>query len=776
MHRVTPVANPVFLVAALVSTLLCAYPAHANAEPVSGASPAEVEGATSGADAAAKILRSESKPAAGPVPKPENQSGKLRGEKNVEKVTVTAGRPADMEERRLSTASKLVYDREELDRDGDSTVGEILKRLPGVTLSGRPGRGGDIRMRGLGSGYTQILLNGDRPPRGFSLDTLSPDQVERIEIMRGPVAEYSTQAIAGTINIVLREDYKQTQTQIRLSKGLEQGRNTLYLSLTYPGEIGALSYSLSGSVYQRQQMDDVLTENLALDASGQATLDQRIANLNHRHSTGIHLSPRFSYRFENGDTLVFQPFVMQAHSATQGAGRLTETLGLAPYASAAATGHADTTLARGFGNWQHRLEGGGKLNIKFAMGLGNSDSHVLRNQYGAAGNLLDAWLDTNATRDHSASTGGKYSTPIGEGHTFALGWDAEWARRSQTRVSLDNGLPQFADSGDSLSAETRRTSGFVQDEWEIDKQWSAYFGLRWEGIRTASDAPDAPGGKLTNTSSVWSPVLHGVWRIPDSPRDQVRLSLTHSYRAPSLNDLVALPVLSHLNGPTSPDRIGNPKLKPELATGIDLAYEHYLSRSGILSANLFARSIADLMRREIGLQNGLQGPRWVSQAFNIGHATASSMELEAKFQLAEFFTNPPAVEFRGNYSRFWSRVDQLPGPNNRLEQQPRQTANMGLDYRLAAVPLTLGGNLNWTPAYVIQSSETQTASTGVKRQLDLYGLWKFDARTQLRISANNLLRNDYLSGSTVHTFDVNQISSVTARTYTTWSIRLELKV
>ena len=81
----------------------------------------------------------------------------------VQRITITGGRNNDMEQRRNSTASKMVFGREELDRDGDSTVGEILKRLPGVTISGRPGRGGDIRMRGLGNGYTQILLNGERP-------------------------------------------------------------------------------------------------------------------------------------------------------------------------------------------------------------------------------------------------------------------------------------------------------------------------------------------------------------------------------------------------------------------------------------------------------------------------------------------------------------------------------------------------------------------------------------------------------------------------------------
>ncbi len=91
--------------------------------------------------------------------------------------------------RKASTASKIVIDREELSRYGDTQLGDVLRRLPGVTIGGRPGRGGDIRMRGLGGGFTQILMDGERAPAGFSVEQLPPDQVERIEIYLETLAE-----------------------------------------------------------------------------------------------------------------------------------------------------------------------------------------------------------------------------------------------------------------------------------------------------------------------------------------------------------------------------------------------------------------------------------------------------------------------------------------------------------------------------------------------------------------------------------------------------------
>ena len=91
-------------------------------------------------------------------------------------------------------------------------------------IQGRPGRGGAIRMRGLGNGYTQILLDGERVPPGFSLDSISPDQIERIEILRAPTAETGARAIAGTINIVTREGYTKRVNDLRLSAAFENGR------------------------------------------------------------------------------------------------------------------------------------------------------------------------------------------------------------------------------------------------------------------------------------------------------------------------------------------------------------------------------------------------------------------------------------------------------------------------------------------------------------------------------------------------------------------------
>jgi outer membrane receptor for ferrienterochelin and colicin len=77
-------------------------------------------------------------------------------------------------QRREDTASRIVVNREELAKYGDTSVLDALKRVPGVSVAD-----GVPRMRGLGAGYTQILVNGERPPAGFALENLAPDMVEK---------------------------------------------------------------------------------------------------------------------------------------------------------------------------------------------------------------------------------------------------------------------------------------------------------------------------------------------------------------------------------------------------------------------------------------------------------------------------------------------------------------------------------------------------------------------------------------------------------------------
>ena len=697
-------------------------------------------------------------------------------------VEVIGGRGDDTQQRRESTAAKIVIGRDEIDRFGDSTLGDVLKRLPGVTMQGPPGRGGAIRMRGLGSGYTQILLDGQRIPPGFSLDSLTPEQIERIEILRAPTAETGARAIAGTINIITREGFSKRVNDVRLSLALENDRVQPSASWTRNDALGALTWNYSLTAFANDRQNDSVTTTVDTDpATGITTLDQRDTGQVRDKRRGLHATGRLQWRSEDtAHTVTLMPLVIYSTGSTERSGTLEQSVGPvpAPYDTARTEGDGSFSLMRLNGQWNHRLGAGGRLEWKAAFGQGHSSTSGVRRET-TAGLLSRTLADGADTIDSNLLASGKLVKVLEGDHSLVVGGEAESNRRNERRTTLQDGLPVLVDFGDNVSASATRLAVFAQDEWNLTPLWSAHAGLRWEGITTQGSG-DSATSAATNRSSVWTPLLHAVWKPAPDSRDQLRFSLTRSYRSPSLQNLIGRPRVNSrypvdgANTPSQPDSAGNPALKPELATGIDIAAERYLPGSGVLSVNVFHRQIKDLMRGVTTLENvsWSNQPRWVSRPQNLGDATTQGVELEAKFRLSDLIADAPRIDLRANTSVFRSRVKSAPGPDNRLDQQPDYTANFGADYRVPGMPLTLGGNLNWTPGYNTRLAQIQTAYQGRKLGVDAYGLWVFNPALQLRVTASNVAALDYVTGSTLGT----EVSTTTAPSYINLQLRLEIKL
>jgi iron complex outermembrane receptor protein len=688
-------------------------------------------------------------------------SGAANSATDLGQVEVRGNRNNDTEMRRESSAAKIVIGREEIQKQGDANLGEVLKRLPGVTVQGVPGRGGAIRMRGLGGGYTQILLDGERLPPGFSIDSLLPEQVERIEILRAPTAETGARAIAGTINIVLREGQRANPDDLKITRSREYGHDSTLINWVHNLDIKPLTGTLTMSVtdqYRPDSSSTVISSNVLGDSTrSNESLGRRQA---------MHANARLQWKGEQGRTLTLTPFVVYSDFAGNGLIQANR-LDTAASETAQTLNQSRFAMARLNGQWAQRLSADDRLEVRF--GVGQSEYDLRLDQTLVPANLSPALL-LNTTQfqnfvDRSGSLSSKWTRALDNGHQVVSGLELEGVRRvEEARGVLD-------DNAGDLTASTLRWAAYAQDEFKINRHWSAHTGLRYETITTEANA--TPGLK-SNTSSVWTPLLHALWKPDPAKRDQVRMSLTRSYRTPTLHNLMARPVSSGevISRPTRPDRIGNPDLRPELATGIDVAFERYLAGGGVLSANVFRREITDLIRYTVTQQNG----RFVSSPINIGDASTQGLELEAKFRLNQAFAEALPIDIRSNLSFFGSNVKQVPGPNNRLDQQPDMTANLGADYRIRRIPLTLGGNLNWNPDYDTRRTEQAMFYQGVKRVVDVYGLWRISPASAIRLTVSNLQPRDYITASTFDNGSFTEASRTTDRNWRNVQLRLELKI
>ena len=729
--------------------------------------------------ACAQVAWAQPAPAGLPAASPASSAASAPAATTLNRVEINATRATDTQLRRDSTAAKIVVGRDEIERFGDSTVGDLLKRLPGVTVQGRPGRGGAIRMRGLGNGYTQILLDGERVAPGFSIDSLAPEQIERIEILRAPTAETGARAIAGTINIITREGYTKRLNNVQFTLGAENGRVQPQASWSRNDTVAGLNYNFSLSANRNDRQNDSTSTTVSRDLLTDAVvIDQRDAGQVRERRQGIQANARVQWRGAQGESVTVMPLLIYGQGKTQRYGELTQTVGLtpAPYDLTETASEGSFRLMRLNGMWTRRLSETARMEWRAGLGQSKSVSESLRLE-NLNGSLARTLQDSTSALENSLSLNGKFIQVLESEHSLTAGGELESNRRTDARGTLQNGLPLLLDFGDAVQAAATRFAFYAQDDWVVSPQWSAYAGLRWEGINTQ-------GGDVKNRSSVWTPLAHAVWKPAAESKDQVRFSLTRSYRSPTLQSLIARPSINNrfpapgANTPTNFDRAGNPTLLPELATGLDVAIERYLPGSGLLSANVFHRQISNYMRSQTALEtvSWANVPRYVSRMQNVGAAVTQGLELEAKFRLTELMADGPKVDIRSNLSFFRSHVQSVPGPDNRLDQQPSTTANFGADYRVPNTPLSLGGNLNWTPGYTTRLSDVQTAEQGKKVGLDAYALWVFNPTVQLRTTFSNIAPRDYVTGGSLDALGLRETSQNIAPTFVNLQMRLEIKL
>ena len=120
--------------------------------------------------------------------------------------------------------------------------------------------------------------------------------------------------------------------------------------------------------------------------------------------------------------------------------------------------------------------------------------------------------------------------------------------------------------------------------------------------------------------------------------------------------------------------------------------------------------------------------------------------------------------FRSAFNLYRSRVEQVEGPDNRLESQPPWLANMGFDWRLPGhAAWTVGGSLVMQPGYRTIQTDRQVARRSAVRTLDAFVSWRMDRMTQVRMGFANMLAPDNLFSSSVMDLDGFSAGSSTRR-------------
>ena len=630
---------------------------------------------------------------------------------------------ARYDQRRDDTASTIVVKHDELLQFGDRSLAGALARVPGITV--RAGQDGSsaIRLRGLGNGYTQVLLNGVPAPAGFALESIAPELIERVEIVKTASAELGVQGIAGTVNLVLRKSAQRARRSATFSVDVERGQRSPGVAVDLAGKGDASSYSLAATLARSVRLSS------SIDLESGAAPERETARSELNTVDSVSLTPRLNWSLADGARLSAHGLLSANRRTADGENVETRALQPSAFPHSVFTLMPRNTFLQAGVDWERPLASGATLQLE----AGGADSHR-RSDFEFSGVPREAspvHLVAVRIREGGVHGSAKYRTTLAGGHQLLLGWDGARNTRDQSRTGNDSGNPDEM-RRDTYRGVIARAAVYAQDDWQLDQAWSLSLGLRAEGLNTTAGELRAAPARLR--TRIVSPLVQLLYKHGTAL--QLRAGLTRTYKAPTMFALIPRRfVVDNNNNESNPDTQGNPDLRPEKAWGLDAGIDRYLGKDAMLGASVYLRRIDDVTVRR--LERDAQG--WLARQVNGGSAQAAGMMLEARLPLRTLWPAAPAIGTRFSLARNHTRVE---GRTTALDGQERASATLGLDYRSAAGTLTLAASLSYNAASVLRWSDTVSSNSASARVLDLSGVWELGGGKRLRLGASNLLRHE----------------------------------
>lgn len=207
------------------------------------------------------------------VPKKKRQAALNEGgaRDDIEDVIVTG---TNIRGAKIIASPVISYSRRKMEDEGDLTLEQFARRLPQnfssmdaqtAEVGNVPGAGDNtsfgtaFNLRGLGVGSTLTLVDGQRmAPSGYQgsfvdVSTIPMAAIKRIDIVTdGSSAIYGGDAVAGVVNIILRDHFNGAQTSVYDSVPTRGGGNTLGVSQLFGKSWSTGGFMLAGSFQDDQ--------------------------------------------------------------------------------------------------------------------------------------------------------------------------------------------------------------------------------------------------------------------------------------------------------------------------------------------------------------------------------------------------------------------------------------------------------------------------------------------------------------------------------------------
>lgn len=627
----------------------------------------------------------------------QSETTKTEDAKSVGKVTITGNEAGDQ------SATKRLVGREEILRGRESNLLDTMRRLPGISIDAITGL---PRLKGIGSGFTQILVDGLTPPLGFRLDAVDPNSIERIEIIDSANGEFASSGVAGTINIVMRKRMRKSDQNASFEAVISNRTSANASATVSTATAGGLQSTSTVSFFQ----NDSVTGSSILESFSGSPEPKLISQSKYIRNPIATLISRVSLVRESGSTLSFDANLLGAkydqevhadfRASTVPSVMTRDTLSATvnsaffdlAYVGAGSSGPVWTVNLRPN---VHVSDG----QTDYLYGVSPAASHVERDGHNRT---VQKSLEFQVTRSWRPGR----STTIKAGYTGkALHEKERWRsvefdlESGGSRRDDFDGTQRVTDNAIFVSTSSQIISNLYVDTGLRATSHTATVGLNGARIAETSSTKIAPSFALKFTPN-W---IDGA---------SITLALSRNFQYPTMQQLIPRrrQVISEENSALYPIAVGNPRLRIARTDGLDVGFEWQSDGGEFAAWKAFYRRGADahLLSTKIDPESV-----WISEPINWDRSTAYGISADTRI----------SIPTRGNIADRLYISGSLGISRHRFVGFPDSIETVA-----GTTPVTLSAGIQWLP------------STGTSLSLNYSNqssVWQRDALNQVSFRSSS---------------------------------------
>lgn len=579
---------------------------------------------------------------------------------SLDTMVVTATRTAMTVKETPSTVE--IVDSKKLEQTQAKTLHDALKGALGVNVFNDFQGRSNVSIRGSESRHVLIMVDGKRlggeaaynSANAWDVDRIRMEDVERVEIIRGPAgALYGSDAMGGVINVITKTPDK-TTADINYEYGwYEDGKGAGYKGNLYlQGAEGNYSYKINAGLNKNRPYMDPKGSGDSMNFYGK---QQPVSlSVGYKFDNGNKLSVDFSKIKEDNQKSSTSRTVMMPGKVWQDK---VQTI----YNDNKRTDYAITYKGSD-----------DKQDWMFRAYKSVFDKHYM-NQNNTRMTMMGkpgAWKLQNPKIDTVKRTlsviEGKDTFNLSDKNKLTAGFEYRKDQSEGTRLKKPNTSLADGNAHDAYDkAAINYLAAYVQDEFRPDDKWLIIPSVRF-------DHSDQFSNKLTSN-------LAATYNAADDVR--IKAVVGQGYKTPTVNDLYIFWEMYAANpGGKGQFYVGNPDLKPEKSLSYELSVEKDWGDRSTVHLGVFRNEVKDLISTywtgkltddDPDLYPGVKGDMIMAYE-NIPEATLQGVELYGSHRLGK------NIYLNAGYT-FLDAKDKTNG--TRLKDRAKHQVTFGVSYQ-----------------------------------------------------------------------------------------------